>query len=62
MCKLYMLVLYTFVLCLPENGDLSLKQAEDFMRMGDLWLYKNCVNLLVCAIDDDKHTSNASEV
>ena len=44
-CKLVVLVLYMFVLCLPENGDLLLKHVGGLMYMDDVWffiLYKLC--------------------
>jgi hypothetical protein len=30
MCELGVLVLYAFVLCVPEDGDLSLKHVGEF--------------------------------
>ena len=41
------LVLYSFILCLPEDGDLSLKHMGEFIYTEDLWFCIKCVHLLV---------------
>jgi hypothetical protein len=51
------LVLYGFVLCLPQDGDLSLKHVGGFMYMDDLGLDINCVHLLVYIEDSSSSTS-----
>jgi hypothetical protein len=43
MCKLYMLVLYSFVLCFRDVGDLSLKHVGECPVCGlFVILYKLC--------------------
>ena len=34
MCEFGVLVLYAFVLCMPEDGDLSLKHVAEFHVCG----------------------------
>ena len=42
-----MLVLYAFVLCPPEDGELKPKHVGECMSVYDIWLYINYVHLLV---------------
>ena len=41
------LVLYSFVLYLPEDGDLSLKHIGDFIYTDDMWFCIKCGRFLV---------------
>jgi len=43
--KLDVLILYAFVLCPPEDGDLSPRRVGEFMSVYDIWLYINYVHL-----------------
>lgn len=47
MYNLDILILYSFVLRSPEDGGLSMKNAEDFMHMDNLCSYANFVHMLV---------------
>jgi hypothetical protein len=42
-----LLVVFAFVLCLPEDGDLSPKHVAEFTYMDNLLFHINCVHLLV---------------
>lgn len=45
--KLDVLILYVFVLCTPEDGDLLPKHVGEFMSVYVIWLYINYVHLSV---------------
>jgi hypothetical protein len=53
-----MLVLYAFVLCLAEDGNLSPKHVRDFMFMNNLLFYVNRVHLLVYVGDYSHNARN----